>query len=433
MTVSTQPWNVEGGPYEVADDLIVGLPHLAQVLAQLNDMGIEHEAPEESQPLGLARLRLVNAEAAARTTMKLLREDPAALKWTEGFPSRELPIDQVLWGLRGLFAASNAGWTPTLGKNRMVGRVHGVGEISHGGGGAPEMVAARPTLPGRASGPGRGVRVGVLDTGLSQQPWLAGGWVARFSDTDSDNRDALFSEGHATFIAGLVLSQAPGATVEVRRLLDGEGRADSWTAAQEIVRLGRSGLDVLNLSFVCYSEDGQPPMVLSAAIDRLDPDLVVVAAAGNHGSIEARGAASAGSESPVGSLSIAEQRRKPAWPAALDDVVAVGACNDDGTRAAFSPDAAWVDVHAAGVRLLSTYLGRAKEALDAEPIDFGGFARWSGTSFAAALVSGAVAAGTEPGRVTSRAALVDILGSLGSGGSPGVAHTHAPYLRLRTL
>ncbi len=432
MTVPDQPFRVAGGPYAFArEDVIVALPHLGHVLAQLDGMSVAHRTPDLSEALGLARIPLTNVGAAAAATLAQLDADAAAVAAVRRFPRPALPLDQVLWGLRGLFAAGHAGWTPTVGKNRVLGRVHGVGVISHGGGGDPQMVSPPPSLAARADGPGRGVRVGVLDTGLSPQPWLAGGWAARFSDTDNDTGATVpeYPEGHATFIAGLVLSQAPGATVEVRRVLAGDGTADSWTTAQEIVRMGSSGLDVLNLSFVCYSEDGQPPMVLSAAVDRLDPALVVVAAAGNHGAL----AAPTGADSADEAVRIDEQRRKPAWPAALDDVVAVGACADDGSRADFSPDAPWVDVHAPGVNLLSTYLARAKAGPDAEPRDFGGFARWSGTSFAAALVSGAIAAGTEPGRVTGGAALQDILGSLQRSGSPAVDHTYAPFLRLRTL
>jgi hypothetical protein len=40
---------------------------------------------------------------------------------------------------------------------------------------------------------------------------------------------------------------------------------------------------------------------------------------------------------------------------------------------------------------------------------FTGYAAWSGTSFAAATVSGAIAARTVPGRVTAREALDQLL------------------------
>jgi subtilisin family serine protease len=95
---------------------------------------------------------------------------------------------------------------------------------------------------------------------------------------------------------------------------------------------------------------------------------VVVAAAGNHGTAR-RGRMAA-----------------PSYPAALDNVIAVGARN--GTRAAdFSPTAPWVDAMAPGVDVVST----CDPNRDASAL----FGTWSGTSFAAAVVSGAIAAKTK--------------------------------------
>jgi membrane-anchored mycosin MYCP len=60
------------------------------------------------------------------------------------------------------------------------------------------------------------------------------------------------------------------------------------------------------------------------------------------------------------------------------------------------------------VRVPSTYLDgavdlpRGRDGSDVAP--FEGYAEWSGSSFAAALVSGAIAARTEPGSVSARRA-----------------------------
>ena len=54
------------------------------------------------------------------------------------------------------------------------------------------------------------------------------------------------------------------------------------------------------------------------------------------------------------------------------------------------PDAPWVDVVAPGTDLVST--------CDVHRDGSGGFGRWSGSAFAAALVSGAIAARTGSGR-----------------------------------
>jgi len=419
VTMSVQQeWNLDGGPYPFMDEqLLVALSHVGMVRNQLNELGVKHRLAEKSEELQLARLSVPELAAAERLVL-----DNAPENYEPRRHAREL--DGVLWGLRQIFARDYAGWTPTIGKNRVLGRVHGAGEVSHGGGGDPQPANPRPALHARDSGPGRGVRVGVLDTALFPQPWLAGGWLARFSDRLTEDNAALYPEGHATFVTGLVLSQAPGATVEVRRILGEDGTADSWTVAKEIVRFGRSGLDILNLSLLCYSEDGQPPMAIATAVDRLNTDLVVVAAAGNHGD----------PYNSDGGERTDKERRKPAWPAALDDVVAVGACDRDGNLATFSPDAPWVDILAPGVDLRSTYLDRASATSGVPPVRFDGFATWSGTSFAAALVSGAIAAGTDAGRLSGRAALNDVMGSLEKESRlRPVASTQAPFLPLRTL
>lgn len=413
-----------GGRYpSVANDIIVGLPYVKLAQDTLREAGSEVDGPaERSNLLGLARLTLRNPDAAATGILARVAESPTVQDRLKGYVQPAEPLDQVLWGLRGLIADQYAGWTPPLAKNRIVGRVQGVGEISVGGSGEPTPLSAAPSLPLRASAPGRGVRVGVLDTGLYPQEWLSGGWVAPFFDT-LQTSDPAFTEGHATFVTGLVLMRAPGVTVEVRQILEPDGTADSWKVAEAIVSFGRSGIDVLNLSFLCYTEDGQPPLVLSSAIDRLDPDIVVVAAAGNHGD----------EKDANGKVRSNDERRKAAWPAALDDVIAVGACNKDGSRASFSPAAPWVDVHAPGVGLVSTYLDTAVIHEGQPAVTFGGFAEWSGTSFAAAVVSGAIAARVDPGRVTAQAALQDILRSLTSGPASQKAGRVSSFLDVPTL
>jgi subtilisin family serine protease len=144
---------------------------------------------------------------------------------------------------------------------------------------------------------------------------------------------------------------------------------------------------VLNLSLGGYTVDNRPlPCacdVLTAALDA-NPDLVVVASAGNDG------------------------HNRPVWPAAMKPVVGVGAVGTDGARWSLSNFGEWVDAWSAGEDLPSTFLswpsGRSPRtgALapgprpgDAEEdckVRFEGWASWTGTSFAAARVSGAIAA-----------------------------------------
>jgi hypothetical protein len=398
-------------------DLITSSNHERLVSAELATLGIVAETVT-ARDLGLSKLTLDDVDSAARTVIAEVGKQREKYRWTppDGFPAKpEEQLDQVLWGLRALFSMRWSGWTATIGKNRIMGSVTGVGEISHGGTKAPETTPDRPSA--RQAGPGAGVRVGVLDAALSPVPWLTDGWQATWPNRVLDGTVPGYLDGHATFVTGLVLSQAPSATVEVSKVLE-DGVGDSWTLAREIVRMGNSGVDILNLSLVCYTDDGQPPMALATAVDRLDPEVVVVAAAGNHGEKEDE-----------------RERVLPTWPAGLDDVVAVGSTkrSPEGvvSRSGFTPKAPWVDVLTEGEQVLSSFPAVVRTA-DGQERRFDGWARWSGTSFAAARVSGALAASIQPGRVSARRALDGLL-EAAHADSATVARLGAAYLPLDLL
>jgi membrane-anchored mycosin MYCP len=294
-------------------DLVVALEHAATVRRVLRDSGVDFDDRDESDDLGLALLRLRDDVTAAERMVNALKQDAAADDAVAALvneaagnrakadsvsaavdahvASLATALDRFLWALRTHFAAHYQGWTPTLGKNRLVGNVEGGGgHISHASD-PPALSTWRPEPALRRREPGLGVRVGVLDTSISTHPWLAGGWVGPATDRLGLEPPYPALAGHGTFVAGLVMRRAPGCVVEFRRVLsDQDGTATSWDVAKMIVELGRTGLDVLNLSMGCFTEDGQPPLVLATAIDRLDPEIMVVAAAGNHGNVRGRGA-----------------------------------------------------------------------------------------------------------------------------------------------
>jgi membrane-anchored mycosin MYCP len=425
------------------DDLVVALPYLKLVMNALREAGVDHsnEPTEESELLGLARIRLRDPRriAEALQTWKE-RDDASEISTCRQPESTDSDLDRILWTLRAGFAARYGNWIPTMGKNRVLGRVPGMQnpelgmrtadrgvsgaeEVSHGGGGAPQAVDGDGWPTARATRERDGVSVGILDSALRPHPFLEGAWIGPPPVVEA-NSPVAAEAGHATFVAGLVLRQAPGASLDAATLLDDHGVADSWTAAQEIVRLGQRGIAILNLSFVSYTLDSEAPLVLATAVDRLPPEVVVVAAAGNHGFL------------PHG------ENRKPAWPAALDDVLAVGALRADcQDLAPFSPDGPWVDVVAPGVGLVSTFLTgnvdvwRDPDGAGPEPTGrtvekFAGFAKWSGTSFAAAMISGLIAARTRPGRASAREARDWILKKARQNGGEGGA---PPILNPRTV
>ncbi len=372
-------------------DFLVAIEHARLVLSVLGRFGVTGVTPTDSVPLGLTR---IVGRLAWDAVAQVAAEDP---------------VDHLLAGLRAHFEADYARWAPVMGKNRLLGGVNsGGGTVSHGGGPDPRPVTGGLTRTGRA---GAGITVGVLDTGLSPSNDLAGGYLATFPDdflaATPDGSPWYYAAGHATFVTGLVLREAPGAAVRVRRVLNDQGEASSWDVANAIVELGRSGVQILNLSLVCYTDDGRPPLGLATAIDRLDPEVLVIACAGNHGD-------------PGLGFDDDKEYRRPAWPAALDDVVAVGSARRVDFKGArgyelspFTPHgAAWIDLLTPGEDVESTYFtgfGKGTDGKGAKPVEFSGWATWGGTSFSAALLAGKVAAVAAEKRISARAAYESLM------------------------
>ncbi|MQA93933.1 MAG: S8 family serine peptidase [Streptosporangiales bacterium] len=250
------------------------------------------------------------------------------------------------------------------------------------------------TPAGHTTPPGRTVTVAVLDTGIAPHPWWSGtDWFAEVSRDAADLPDADLDyrldaqAGHGTFVAGLVLRAAPTARLIVARVLDADGVGDDLRLLRALG--GPPGrADVINMSFGGYTLDDGPSPLVARVVATLARHRAIVAAAGNDAS------------------------GRPYWPAALPEVIAVGALDAAGRPAAFTNRGRWVDTYAPGTDVTSTFLtfdGPRPAVRGIDPDAFDGYAIWSGTSFAAAAISGAIAAAMAkagqhdgPGRHTNR-------------------------------
>jgi len=226
------------------------------------------------------------------------------------------------------------------------------------------------------------VPVVVLDTGLatagfhsaalgSLLPLLTAAEADGDQPDDDADEDLDPAAGHGTFIAGLIQQVAPGSAITLRRVLHAEGDGDEVQIAAAIDALpdpSENGA-LLNLSFGGYAMD-QPDLLAAAVARAQDRGYVVVASAGNDGTC------------------------RPTQPASLPGVVSVGAVGPHGP-APFSNYGSWVRACAPGVDLVSTFFagwnGDAPADDEVDPDDFTGWACWSGTSFAAPIVVGALA------------------------------------------
>jgi len=206
-------------------------------------------------------------------------------------------------------------------------------------------------------GEGDGTVVAVVDNGADlSHPYLQE--FLHESMYDFIEKDSLPDEtlgdayGHGTFVAGLVRLVAPKSTLMPLKAFDGDGYGTTFSVVQAISYATLMGADVINMSFILQDDN---PSLEAACAEAADSGAVLVAAAGNLSS------------------SI------PVYPAAYEDVIAVSAIDTLDLLADFSSYGGHIDVCAPGVCLYSSLAGE---------YDWG---TWSGTSFAAPLVSGAAA------------------------------------------
>lgn len=232
------------------------------------------------------------------------------------------------------------------------------------------------------------VVAGILDTGLDPHPWFRSRpWfepAPEVLDAD-DDRGQDRQAGHGTFVSGVVLRHAPGVTLRPRTVLSSLGLTDDVRVATGMCALRRSAaargehIDVLVVTSGCHTSDDRCPPSLRTELERFE-DTVVVAAAGNSSTY------------------------RPFWPAALSGVIGVAARDERGQVAGFSNYGDWVDAAAPGVDVVSSHVRLLPAHAEADEPRSYGFARWSGTSFAAPQVAAEIATALSTGMKPTEAA-----------------------------
>lgn len=229
------------------------------------------------------------------------------------------------------------------------------------------------------SASGEDVRVAVIDTAVDEtHPELEGAVAAMF---DALPGIPVATRDHGTSVAGLIAGaggMAPGASIyHARAFEDGKSTMDAilsavdWAAAQDV--------RIVNMSFVGPKNE----LLRTACAAARAQGIVMVAAAGNNGP-----------DAPYG------------YPAAFDGVIAVTATDAADRLMPQANRGAYVFVAAPGVDVVA-------------PVG-GGSDLVTGTSFAAAVASGAIAnlIGAAPDRTAAwvEAALSGSATDLGEAG-----------------
>jgi hypothetical protein len=234
---------------------------------------------------------------------------------------------------------------------------------------------------------GAGVKIAVLDSGIVAHSALPG-FTTSIAITPFP-ADLNQTRGHGTAVASLIAGNdplspgvAPAAELISVRVTDESGRADSFDLAAGILAAIDAGAQIINCSMGTTVDN---PLIEDAVLYARDQGVLIVAAAGNSEQSEA------------------------SYPAAYPSVISVGAVDARGEHLDFSNYGTYLSLTAPGYEVNTAWPGNA-------------YAKMSGTSVSAPLVTGAIAATMSSGSgvtMTASAAAEIVMNQSNEAGIPG--------------
>ena len=203
---------------------------------------------------------------------------------------------------------------------------------------------------------GTGIRVAVLDTGISEHPDL--NWSPDLTFNCSMDPTYIDEKsGHGTHVAGIigaknnafgVVGVAPNCILIPIKVLNNNGGGSYESIVSGIEKAIESKADIISMSL--GSSSAPPDKVHQVIKKAADAGIIILAAAGNDGGVTN-------------------------FPARYEEVIAVAAIDENGDYATFTSGDDTVDSVAPGVGIYSTFLNQ-------------GYAKMSGTSQACPFVAG---------------------------------------------
>lgn len=213
---------------------------------------------------------------------------------------------------------------------------------------------------------GQGVKIAILDTGCEMNHPLLNSVIKYGKNfTNEGNEDVIYDfNGHGTHVAGIIAGShvngvygiAPNVELLICKVLNKDGVGHCEWICDAIEYAIDQGVDIINMSLGMKMDDINLYQVINKAIDK---DILVVCASGNSGDGKAN-------------------TDECDYPGCYEEVICVGAVDNQCNVSRFSNSNKYVDIVAPGENIISTYLDSSVKAM-------------TGTSMATPYVSGCLA------------------------------------------
>lgn len=231
---------------------------------------------------------------------------------------------------------------------------------------------------------GEGVTIAVIDSGITDHPALPEN-IRHIDLVEGEGTTATFN-GHGTAVASLIAGTnritpgvSPAASLIDVRITGADGTSSSFLLAEGIVAAVDAGADLINISLGSY---GDSRLVRDAVDFAIESGAQIVSSSGNEGF------------------------EQPSYPAAYEEVIAVGAVDREGVLVNFSNTGEALDLTAPGLEVFSAWTE-------------GRYIEFSGTSASAPYVTAAIATAMSEFNLNAAQAANYVLQFANEAGAPG--------------